>query len=145
MRTAMRPPHSETYAFISHDGSGQSASDRMRVRSHCMRGRNKRPDSRRSLREDRRARVRLREVPSGCVDGDSDTDSVTAAKSSISATRESDSLTRECRGKTKQLLSPSACFQDMALIPFAEDLDARSHGLLFKSEQAGLDSPVGDS
>lgn len=43
------------FAFVSYqDGGKQTSVDRLHIRSHCMKGKNKREGSRRSLREAKR-------------------------------------------------------------------------------------------
>lgn len=133
----MSRPRYPAHTFILGDVAGRPTIDeKVRVRSQCMRGRNKRHDSRRSLRETRRLNGKKAAVRS-----QSDTASSENSLSTFSSTNTSHGT--ECRAVERetalsgQLPKPRACPHDMALMRFAESLEDRSNDLLFKSMSCG--------
>lgn len=128
-----------TFTFISGDGHGQpSAGEKARIRSHCMRGRNRRADSRRSLREARQLKAQDDNSLRHRSNSPSNTSAAgvpTQTNLGALAVNEPEQRDRR-RSTTEQDLSPLACPHDMALIRFAGKLDDHSYGVLHKSEQS---------
>ena len=114
-------------AFVTTDNFGKpKTGDRHLIRSHCMRGKNKRDSSRRSAQQ-------ARKVASHSTQGKH---LISLPESSHPHTTESSSSEWHTShieyeaGESSELLPPPLPM-DMALISFAVDIDNRSQELLF--------------
>ncbi|KAH8657785.1 hypothetical protein BX600DRAFT_552055 [Xylariales sp. PMI_506] len=109
------------FAFVLMDGpSGrlQAQGDRSIIRSHCMRGKNKREDSRRSIRQ---ARRQVRQMQPSL-----------STRTSTPRAHAKKRLANSRSVSTVASPSPCACPSDLALVVLAADVDDRSQQLLFK-------------
>src|ERR1700744_3253656 len=87
------------FAFVTYGGGGKpTPADRSQVRSHCMKGRNKREGSRRSNREARRT---AKHVASTNVDA-SAVPTIKGRSSSNTAQRENPSISTTILRRVKQ-------------------------------------------
>lgn len=115
---------SSAFAFICEDGSGRlKRSDQVVIRSHSMLGKNKRSDSRRSLRE--KARCLREDAAAQKVDAEDVPD-----RSVEVARRTQTSAGAHVSDPLKLQATPS----DMTLISFVEELNPSSRELMYKSE-----------
>lgn len=88
------------FAFVTYDGvEKQTPAERSQVRSHCMKGRNKRKGSRRSDREARRA---AKQAASTNVDTGAVLPTIKGRSSSATAQRENASISTTILRRVKQ-------------------------------------------
>lgn len=124
------------FAFVNIDGSSgkpRATNGKTLVRSHCMRGKNKREDSRRSVRQ-------ARQFKHVCV-----TNSETAvcscgggggggARLDSTASTDHETTTTTTAIYEIALSSPHASPPDLSLVSLAGDVNRHSQKLLFKCE-----------
>jgi hypothetical protein len=109
------------FTFVLSTPKGEvTQSERLRVRSSCMKGRNKRQDSRRSLREARRAAA----VAKKNEDGEPQDQSTIAFKAVAD--------------------TPPPPPLDGDLVPFVHEVDRTSREMLHRCTFLGQDIPLHD-
>jgi hypothetical protein len=133
-----------TFAFVLTDGNGRTEADhRLLIRSHCMRGKNKRQGSRRSLREARRAAEgavpRKQGRISKVVNTSTDKDQTTALEGALGIPHsfpEEEPAQQSSQPVTLQRL-PEHMTKYLATVPLATEIGKHSERLLSRGKQGG--------